>query len=206
MHSASGKRRRRSNVEPSMTTTTAALFCVALFNPANSSSSRIQVGDAWLIKPGKSIGKVYLGEQQAAVFRQLGNPSPELAHEDDAAMGHFWNAWKAKAGRELNVYTVRGENDSAAHPEQFVRQVRVESPSFHTADGVKVGTPLDSIHRKFSELKLIKPTLRLLDCTQDGIAFELKKDSHNQWRCSAIIIHPKNRGVLEEYNRFRNYD
>ena len=121
-------------------------------------------------------------------------------------MGHFWNAWKAKAGRELNVYTVRGENDSAAHPEQFVRQVRVESPSFHTADGVKVGTPLDSIHRKFSELKLIKPTLRLLDCTQDGIAFELKKDSHNQWRCSAIIIHPKNRGVLEEYNRFRNYD
>lgn len=121
-------------------------------------------------------------------------------------MGHFWNVWKGRSGRQLDVYTVRGENDSAAHPEQLVRQVRVESPSFHTTDGIKVGTPLASIHSKFSELKLSKPTVRLLDCTQTGIAFELKKDSHSQWRCSAIIIHAKNKGVLDEYLRFRKYE
>ena len=167
---------------------------------------RNQPNDAWLIEPGKSIGKIYLGEQQAAVFHQLGDPSPDLAHEGDAAMGHFWNAWKGKFRRQLDVYTVRGVNDSAAHPEQFVRQVRVESPSFHTADGIKVGSPNASIHRKFSEMKLTKPTLRLLDCIHDGIAFELKKDTHRQWRCSAIIIHPKNRSVLDEYSRFRNYE
>ena len=121
-------------------------------------------------------------------------------------MGRTWLIWKGKSGHELDVYTQRGEDDSAEHPKQFVRQVRTESPSFHTHDGVKVGSPLSSIHWKLTEVKIPDRSLRLLDSQQKGIAFEVKKDIQGQWHCSAIVIHPENHGVLDEYVRFRSYE
>jgi len=164
------------------------------------------VKDAWLIRPGKSIGKIYLGEQEAVVLTQCGNTDPRADYEGMTAMGRKWLIWKGKTGHELDVYTARGEGDSATHPEQFVRQVRIESPTFHTPDGIRVGSTLASIHLKLSEAKLRDQNLRLFDSPERGIAFEMRRDSRSNWRCSAIVIHPKGNGVLEEYNPFRAYD
>lgn len=158
--------------------------------------------DRWLIVPGRSIGKIQLGEQQAAVFAEIGRPDPRAGYEGDTAMGRSWIVYKGKSGHELDVYTVRGVNDSAAHPEQFVRQVRVDSPLFHMKDGTKVGSLLEAIHLALSHTMTSKSGLGLWDCQAGGIAFEVKRDPHGRWRCSAIVIHEKGKSILNAYNRF----
>ncbi len=162
--------------------------------------------DAWLIRPGRSIGTTFLGEQQLMVFAKFGMQSTKAGHEGDTAMGHSWIVWSGKSGHELDVYTVRGPHDSSAHPEQFVRQIRIESPSFHTAGGLRVGAPLESIGQGLTEAKIPSKTIRLFDNRKTGIAFEMRLNAKGRWRCFAILVHPKGRGVLEEYLQYQAYE
>jgi hypothetical protein len=183
----------------------AILWSAAILSSAPFSDHK----NLWLIVPGKSIGKVHLGTDFATVVTSIGEPDWKQAKEGDAAMGRFWYFWPGSRGTELDIYDIRGEQDSAAHPQNFIRQVRVTSSAFHTKDGLHVGSSLRSISQTDPHLSLTLSTskIRLYDDVRNGISFEFATSgsSHSAWRCVAIVIHPKNVGVFDEYLRFRKY-
>jgi hypothetical protein len=163
----------------------------------------------WLIVPGTSIGMVHLGTNVDTVFARIGRPNPKDEKEGDAAMGHFWFVWRGKRGSELDIYDVRGERDSAAHPENFIRQVRITSAAFHTNTGIHVGSTIAAVRRIDPNLSSAKESsqIRLYDDVKSGIAYEFRpvSSSNTTWRCAAIVIHRKQISVLQEYSRFRDY-
>lgn len=157
--------------------------------------------EAWQIKPGVSLGKVFLGEHIEAARSVLGKANPKSPNAG-ASMGHFWEVWSGKHHHELDVYSVRGPHDSRATPDVLVRQIRTTSPSFHTAGGIRVGSLLSQVQRELPSLFLVKKTdkMRLFDSRSRGIAIEIRDG-----RCAAILIHPKGRSVSGEYMDFAGY-
>ena len=165
----------------------------------------LDVNCDWLIVPGKRVGKVHLGAERSKVMATLGQPKKVAGMEGDAAMGHIWTVWPGNHGHQLDVYTVRREDDSAGNPRNIVRQIRLTSPSFFTSTGVRVGESLRDIQAKSMRLSLVKdsPALKIFDDVRHGIAFEFTK-SKVTWRCAAITIHPKHSKVLGEYLPFNS--
>jgi hypothetical protein len=158
--------------------------------------------DPWVIVPGVSVGSVRIGSQSAPVLARFAKSSAVPGRVGDTAMGHSWCIFAGRHGHELDLYTVRGENDSAAHPEDFIRQVRITSPSFHLANGIRVGVSLSLLRRSIPHLVLAKQKgpITLFDSEKSGVAFEIQNG-----RCAAILVHPKDSGVLREYMPFQDY-
>lgn len=154
----------------------------------------------WLIEPGKSVGKVQLGHELTHVMKTLGQPKEVSGMEGEAAMGHIWTIWPGNNGHELDVYTVRGPENSASLPQNFVRQIRLTSPAFHTENGLHVGVGLERFNRFINPQSLIENTgkRRLYDDSSNGIAYEFAPRGKG-WVCSAITIHPRGKGVQNEY-------
>ena len=154
----------------------------------------------WLIEPGKSVGKVQLGHELTSVLKTLGQPKDVAGKEGEAAMGHIWTRWPGNNGHELDVYTVRGPEDASDTPQNFVRQIRLTSPAFHTEHGLHVGVAIEKFNRFFGPLSLIEKSTkrRLYDDSGSGIAFEFSPRGKG-WVCSAITIHPRGKGVQSEY-------
>ena len=171
----------------------------------NGMTSLFDVNCDWLIVPGQRVGKVRLGTERNKVMATLGQPKSVPGREGDAAMGHIWTVWPGNHGHELDVYTVRREDDSAGNPQNIVRQIRLTSPSFFTSTGIRVGESLGDVRAKDNKLSLVKdgPVLKIFDDVRHGIAFEFKK-SNVTWRCAAITVHPKHSGVLKEYLPFNS--
>ena len=154
-----------------------------------------------LIVPGQSIGNVVIEMDAGQIEKLLGKP--DLS---DAAMGKAWLTWFSKVsdtitGNELNIYTEYKDNEMA---EKVVRQIRITSDEFQTADGISTGKTLDEISKIFSEIKLVgqydtstSHPVSVYDAVEKGIAFEVE---HNV--CTGIIIHSKGRAVSEEYISF----
>lgn len=154
-----------------------------------------------LIVPGKSIGNIAIEMNADSLQTILGKP--DLS---DAAMGKAWLTWFSKVsdtvtGNELNIYT-EYKNDGMT--EKVVRQIRITSDEFLTADGIRTGKSLDDISTVFPKIKLIGHydtttpiPVSVYDATDDGIAFETENNI-----CTGIIIHPKGRPVSEEYITF----
>jgi len=154
------------------------------------------VPNARLIVPGKSMGKISIGED-SALLSWLGTP-----RNSDAAMGHFWNFYghKAEGNYTLGVYTVRNDTGSTAN----VKQVWTNSPAFHTSGGDRVGSSLRKILRDFPDAKPLSLAglehdagTVLYDDPRLGISFQIV---HTPGRkCSAILIHPAGQSALSEY-------
>lgn len=159
---------------------------------------------AWMIRPGQGIGKVGLGDNFPDVVKRIGEPSHNPG-DGDAAMGHIWLVWRGAKGGELDVYTVRGADDSASNPQAFVRQIRVTSTSFHTSRDLRVGMPLAEVAKRDRAAKRVhlSSTACVYDDERSGIAFEFRRSAEKgDWRCFAITVHPRRSPVDRAYLPF----
>lgn len=138
-----------------------------------------------LIVPGKSIGKMMIGENSAKVFDLLGKPDM-----GDAAMGKALATWYQghdTAGSQVQVFFSRqmGTADDTSR----VKQIRVTSPAFETADQIHVNTLFKDISAKFKldSIALYQQggkAFSVYAATSEGIAFEVGDDR----RCAGIIV------------------
>lgn len=138
-----------------------------------------------LIVPGKSIGKMVIGGNSAKVFDLLGKPDVS-----DAAMGKALSTWYQghdTAGSQTQVFFSRqiGTADDTSH----VKQIRVTSPAFETADQIHVNTMFNDIAAKFKLDKIASynekgKTFSVYAAISEGIAFEVDDDS----KCTGIIV------------------
>jgi hypothetical protein len=143
-----------------------------------------------LLIPGKSAGKVGIGQNAEEVYASLGK-----ADAGDAAMQKsvaIWYKDHDPKSYATSIYTVR---DTGANPAARIQQVRVTSPEFKTKENISVGSTLDEIQKTYQVTKLADVTdagavLEMYD-SLTGIAFE----TDIKGICKAIIIHKEKEGL-----------
>ncbi len=139
------------------------------------------------IVPGLRIGHARLGHEVPAA---LGSPT-----FSDGAAGHVWSTWKGTTGNTLDVYGVIG--DIAGH---LTKYVRVTSPVFKTANGVRTGQTWHQIKAHYPAVLLttydshqFSRKLAIVDNKSNGIAFEITVNAANHVTnasvCKAVWIH-----------------
>lgn len=141
---------------------------------------------AQLIVPGKSIGQTRLKENAELVFKRLGQ-----ADDGDAAMGKSLATWYAghhPSGYQTQVFFSRymaGMDDTTSR----VKQIRVTSLYFKTANGIGPGSTLKQINTFFKVNKTAAFTENkrpyFIYDTHKGIAFETNASSI----CTGVIIY-----------------
>jgi len=157
--------------------------------------------DAGLIVAGHRVGQIRIGANLDPIEAKLGNPTSPESSGNQAAMGHIWRTWHDKNGYSLSIYTVRGANDSAAHPEDFIQQIRVTSPDFHTRRNLHVGIAYSALPHSSSYKKAVTHSgVVLYDDMRHGLALEVKDG-----RCVSILVHPKKQPVTQIYLAFPSY-
>jgi hypothetical protein len=157
---------------------------------ATSSADTSGNDQSLLLVPGKSAGKVNIGQNAEEVYVLFGK-----ADAGDAAMQKSVAIWyKNHDPKSLStsIYTVR---DTGDNPAARIKQVRVTSPKFKTKENIGVSSTLGEIQNKYSVTKLTDVTgrgevLEMYDHLA-GIAFEVD----SKGICKAIIIHSANEGL-----------
>lgn len=154
--------------------------------PATTTIKNETVSADWEIIPGKRIGNTALGDDPEMLLQRLGKPDAS-----DAAMGKAWLVWDgANSNNTLAVFTTYADSTMMR---KAIRQIRVTSPRFQTADGIRTGTKFPEIRRAFPELKASENTFPeaapRYDVVSRGISFEFsgKSDADS---CTAILIYP----------------
>ncbi len=150
------------------------------------------------IIPGKQIGLIQLEQDADSVVARLGKPD-----RSDAAMGKAWLVWTANhethSAHETAIYTAR--NMGVGREVSRVREIRITSDFFHTADSLHTGLRLEEIIAKMPQLIEVadqSPTSsakRFYDDVKGGISFEFDQSGV----CVAIIVHQKNRKLTDIY-------
>ena len=146
------------------------------------------------LTPGIAAGQVHIGQNAEEVYASLGKPD-----DGDAAMQKavaIWYKDHDKKSYATSIYTVR---DTGDNPAARVKQIRITTPAFKTADGVGVSSTLDEIKGKYTlseltDVKSAESDLAIHDSLK-GIAFETDK----QGICKAIIIHKSNEALHSTY-------
>jgi hypothetical protein len=168
--------------------------------PIDSTSVPV-ISSKMLIIPGEKIGNISLGQNAGELESILGKPDVS-----DAAMGKAWITWFSKVsdtvtGNELNIYTTYKDNEMM---EKVVRQIRITSNEFKTAEGLSTGKSLAEIQKIYPEIEQTgkydmetNTPVTVYDDTESGIAFEFEDNT-----CVGIIIHEKEKKVSEEYLSF----
>jgi len=186
------------------------LFAVASITACQSGSSDSKVvqtdsaqissvDEARLIVPGKSLGKIYLGQDMQAVAGILRKPDA-----GDAAMGKAWGIWYDKDSStqketELSIYSAYKDSNMIA---KDVKQIRTTASNFETADGISVGCSLSGFKSAYPDAELRAQyavsssgdTTKLYDSKSQGIGGEFVNNS-----CKAIAIHPSGTYANETY-------
>ncbi|RZJ86551.1 MAG: hypothetical protein EOO20_18070 [Chryseobacterium sp.] len=164
----------------------------------NTSVKQKNVDSAFLVVPGKSIGKISLGENMTEVGKKLGRPDA-----GDAAMGKAWGIWYSKDStdgqkNELAVYSSYRDTSMMV---KEVKQIRITSAQFKTRNGLTTGGPEADSKSKFPAMDLVssylnqnKDTVTVYDSRQDGIGFEFLKG-----KSISITVHPVNQSVNGTY-------
>lgn len=156
-----------------------------------------------MIVPGKSIDKVFLGQDMLEVFKILGNPS-----DGDAAMGKSWGIWYLRDSTdtrkgELSVYSSYKDSTMST---KDVKQIVVSATNYRTDKGLRIGVSLDEIKAVFPDVKkaavyfntVKKDSLVVYDAEEEGIAFDVRNRS-DHFFTTAITVHPKNVSVNSTY-------
>jgi hypothetical protein len=136
---------------------------------------------------GQSIGPIKLGQQLEAVSAILGKTD-----RGDASMGRLTFSWfvqpseQGSRGNWLDVFFLRDEDGHR----YFVKEIHTNLSRFKTADGISIGSSLDSITHYYPNIHFINPpsmdsSISVYDSVERGIAFEMDKDK----KCSGIILH-----------------
>lgn len=132
-----------------------------------------------LIIPGAGVGQIRLNQDAAEVISRLGKPD-----KADAAMGASLMTWYAghdTTGHLISIYAHRnmGGKDEAIN---YIKQIRITSPAFKTAQQIHTGSLPDSI-KKYYTLSGLKQN-GVYDDAKAGISFEIAGQ-----KCTAIIVH-----------------
>ncbi|GAA3922964.1 hypothetical protein GO495_02355 [Chitinophaga oryziterrae] len=164
---------------------------------------------AWRIEPGKYIGNTKLGVSGEELGKQLGHPDG-----GDAAMGKAWSIWYSHkadnsldSSRYLAVYLSIGAVGSG-NEGMHVKQVRINTASFKTKAGIKVGSSYASVKKAFphiSRAAVYEDTMRhkrleLYDDVKGGIAFEIAGKV-----CTAVTVHESGES-MNTYIQFPGYE
>jgi len=137
-----------------------------------------------LIVAGTAIGQTKLGEDAENALKRMGKPDG-----GDAAMGKALSIWYAghdTTGYQTMIYTARqmGTQDDVAR----VKQIRITSPWFVTAEGIHNGSTLQQISKVYDVKKSATFTLKqeayAIYRSAEGIAFEIDP----QEVCKGIIV------------------
>ncbi len=163
---------------------------------------------AQLIKPGKGIGRISIGDRGEAVTEKLGR-----ADGGDAAMGKAWSVWYSKPGADAKdtarystaVYTARqmGVGDEAS----LVKQIRVTSPFFKTQGNIRSGVALSETLAQFPQATKVSSQgskhqkFVMYDDVEAGIAFEIDEKAV----CIAINVHAPGEAVTATYMAFPSF-
>jgi hypothetical protein len=156
----------------------------------SSLADTLKTSENLLLIPGKSAGKVGIGQNAEEVYASLGK-----ADAGDAAMQKsvaIWYKDHDPKSYATSIYTVR---DTGDNPAARIQQVRVTSPEFKTKENISVGSTLDEIQKTYQVTKLADVTnagavLEMYD-SLTGIAFE----TDVKGICKAIIIHKEKEGL-----------
>ena len=156
------------------------------------------IDTAWLIIPGKSIGKTKINEDAELVYKNLGKPDG-----GDAAMGKsvaIWYANHDSTGHSTAIYTTRNMGNSEA---ALIRQIRVTSPVFKTSEGLGAASDLSEIEKIFNLKEVEKypdsgKQYQVYDA-REGIAFEIGPNK----KCVAVIVHEAGKTIPGTYLKFR---
>jgi len=157
-----------------------------------------------LASAGKGIGKINLGSNAEGLEKLLGKPD-----FSDAAMGKAWLTWYSKRRdehnnrNELNIYTTYADSTMRT---KTVKQIRVTSPFYITADSLQVYNDLASIRKVYPDL-VSEGTykeqkggriIHLYDAIAQGIAFEAA-EANGQQICISMIVHEPGKEVTDIY-------
>lgn len=154
---------------------------------------------ARMIVAGEMIGQIHLEMNTDSVIALLGKPD-----RSDAAMGKSWMVWTAghaaRAQHETAVYTAR--NMGVGKEESRVKEIRITSPFFHTADSLHAGLSLEKIRLKRPGLQPVQTAEAatssgpvFYDDVSSGISFEFDAAGS----CVAIIVHAKGKKLTDIY-------
>jgi hypothetical protein len=189
------------------------LACCILFSCNSNSSKKIKLNSdsllvddieaKLLIVPGKSIGRYYLGQNMLQVDSLKGKPDA-----GDAAMGKAWSIWygkKSTIGKRNEIAIYSGYADSAMK-NKAVKQIRVISSRFETADGLNNGNLLSNFQVKYPDFLLVATyldtalgdTIQVFDSKAKGISVEFLRDISR-----AITVHAKGKALDESYYTMR---
>lgn len=151
------------------------------------------------IKPGRSAGNIYLGEDMRAVADTLGKPDA-----GDAAMGKAWGIWydKDSTGGTRNEIAIYSAYADSTMTGKDVKQIRVTDGKFKTKEGLGTGSNLSSFKAAYPDLELRSDylntssgdTLRVYDSKSKGLSAEVIRDI-----CSAVTIHSPGTYANETY-------
>jgi hypothetical protein len=138
----------------------------------------------WMLVPGLSAGKTRVNENAEEVFKTLGK-----ADGGDAAMQKSVMIWYNNhdtTAHSIAVYTARDTGDA---PAARIKQIRVTSGSFKTAEGIHTGSTLSEIKKQYdvtlTETYKDEGKNYKVYSSNKGIAFEMNSDDV----CVAIIIY-----------------
>jgi hypothetical protein len=147
------------------------------------------------VTPGRSLGRLRLGEDAATALAPLGKPA-----FGDAAMQKAWGTWytQGQPSTQLDVYTAPQGNDVDHHTVQLVRAT---APVFRLANGLHVGSTLAAIQQAYAQplpqagsYQLKAGRRFLYDDVAGGVAFETDGPGAGS-QCRALIVHLPGRAV-----------
>jgi len=156
--------------------------------------------DAQLV-PGKSVGKIQLGEAAPDLNSILGKPQA-----GDAAMCKSWSRWQW--GDPLHVLEVFESCDPKQNMKKTVQQIRFSGLPYETHDHISLKSTFAKIQETFAGLKAVatfkdKATgkqMVIMDQKQDGIAFVFNsQDNQPQGNCQMIIVHQPGQDAISTY-------
>ena len=191
-------------VQGTDTATTAGQQPVIQQDTATAATKRPVISSEKLVSAGKGIGKISLGSNADKLEQLLGKPD-----FSDAAMGKAWLTWYSKRRdehnnrNELNIYTTYADSTMRT---KTVKQIRVTSPFYITADSLQVYNDLARIQEVYPDL-VSEGTYKeqkggrmiyLYDAIAQGIAFEAA-EANGQQICIGMIVHEPGKKVTDIY-------
>ncbi len=139
-----------------------AALCLSALAPLSAAPA----ADSFLIVPGHSIGQTKLGLDGDRALTTLPTAS-------DASMGgNVDEVWQSKNGQTLYIHTHRNDMNDPPKPGYTVTEIRVTSPSFHTADGLGPGSTLSAIQHRYPKGTLSTVSGNFYAVGTKGIVFE----------------------------------
>lgn len=162
------------------------------------------VKDDALILPGKSIGQVKLDAEIPAVEKLLGKPTT-----GEGAGGRVWDIWDRRENGAKQSYrvTVYGEHTANNDSVQSVQSIRINSPFFHTREGINTRSSLEAIWKTFPLLRYYSnyqhegETIEVYADGTRGISFEIRRTTVNTgnsaWgACQAVSVYHTGAGSV----------